>query len=186
MHSSVEKITILYFCTAHRPAYTSHYIICKRLLRLMLNSLLGQSHCLASVTAFSQSPNAWHNNVGSVMCQCTTRSNGNIRFQCCPASIARMWRLQTTNALACVHQQLCHSTCVSYRHLIISTKCTLLNVCALKYSFIKHSWAKYNTSRLQQKPRPTIYDAAANSSITQIHSGMRNNMKANKCVWAYM
>ena len=37
---------------------------------------------------------------------------------------------------------------------------------------------------LQQEPRPPIHDAAANATFNQIHSGLQNNLQANKCTLA--
>ncbi len=95
------------------------------------------------------------------------------------------WNLTAANtsASACMQQQLwlaCAMANCSYRHLNISIKCTLLNVCALKTPSIlinQRLSSKHYMSTLQQEPRPPVYHAASK----QQHQS--NALLAYKTTW---
>ena len=81
-----------------------------------------------------------------------------------------------TYALVCMQQQLCHSTCEpkallqtpQHQHQMYFPE----SLCSNVIYCIRNPWAKHYTSPLciHQKPRPTIYNAAANI-MSQIYSG---------------
>ncbi len=98
----------------------------------MLLYLLGRLHCLASVTVLSQS--TMH---GVTTLSCHVQMHKHVQTILC-LNVAQRPLLKSDS---CKHQSVSMHAyaatavarmCYCYRHLMISTKCTLLDVCALK------------------------------------------------------